>query len=461
MRIKFCGAARTVTGSQHLLSINGKNILLECGLYQGRRAEAREKNQSFHFDPTRIDTLILSHAHIDHSGNIPSLVKHGFTGDILATRATVGLCHVMLRDSAYLQEKDAEWLRKKRDEEVEPLYTIEDAEIALQQFVGVEYGRSFNVAPGVKATFYDAGHILGSASVLLEIEEAGKRLRLGFSGDLGRFNMPILRDPVLMDDLDVLIIESTYGDKLHKDIQNIAEELTDIVTAVHHRGGKIIIPAFAVGRTQMLVYYLHKLWQQNRIPEIPVYVDSPLAVNATEVFRLHPECFDRETYRLFLQDGHDPFGFKRLTYVREVEDSKKLNDLNTPCLIISASGMAEAGRVLHHLRNHIGKPENCVLIVGFMAEHTLGRRLGDGATEVRIFGEVCERRCEVRKLEGLSAHADRDELMALVQRQNPQKLQHIFLVHGESGPAESLAGTMRAAGYGNVQVPSEGQEIVI
>lgn len=283
MRIKFCGAARTVTGSQHLLSINGKNILLECGMYQGKRAEAREKNQSFHFDPTRIDTLILSHAHIDHSGNIPSLVKHGFTGDILATRATVALCHVMLRDSAYLQEKDAEWLRKKRDEEVEPLYTIEDAEIALQQFVGVEYGRSFNVAPGVKATFYDAGHILGSASVLLEIEEAGKRLRLGFSGDLGRFNMPILRDPVLMDDLDVLIIESTYGDKLHKDIQNIADELTDIVTAVHRRGGKIIIPAFAVGRTQMLVYYLHKLWQQNRIPEIPVYVDSPLAVNATEV----------------------------------------------------------------------------------------------------------------------------------------------------------------------------------
>ncbi|MCG3155575.1 MAG: Ribonuclease [bacterium] len=461
MRIKFCGAARTVTGSQHLLSINGKHVLLECGLYQGRRAEAREKNQSFLFEPDQVETLVLSHAHIDHSGNIPSLVKHGFQGNIIATRATVSLCHVMLRDSAYLQEKDAEWLRKKREEEIEPLYTIEDAELALQQFMGVEYGRPFSVAPGVRATFHDAGHILGSAGAVFEIEEKGRRLRLGFSGDLGRFRMPILRDPVLLDDLDVLIMESTYGDRVHHEIEDVEEELAGIVRTVHRRGGKIIIPAFAVGRTQMLVYYLHKLWQHNRIPELPIYVDSPLAVDATAVFRMHPECFDRETYRLFLQDGQDPFGFRRLTYVRDVEDSKKLNDLTTSAIIISASGMAEAGRILHHLRNHIGKPENLVLLVGFMAEHTLGRKLGDGATEVKIFGEVCERRCEVRKLEGLSAHADREQLLALVQRQNPKRLQQIFLVHGEPDPAAALADRIRAAGYGGVHVPSPGEEFTV
>jgi metallo-beta-lactamase family protein len=301
---------------------------------------------------------------------------------------------------------------------------------------------------------------------LLEIENPqgvtkDRVQRLGFTGDLGRRNMPILRDPDYLEDLDILIMESTYGNRLHPDIENIAEELARVVQSVHARGGKIIVPAFSLGRTQALVYYLHKLWNQNRIPDIPIYVDSPLSVDATAVFRMHPECFDRETHRLFLEEGQDPFGFKRLMYVRNVEDSKKLNDIKTPCMIISASGMAEGGRILHHLRNNIGDPRHCVLLVGYMAENTLGRRLADGATEVKIFGEIYTRRCEVRKLDGLSAHADRKELLDLVRRQNPEKLQHIFLVHGELEQAESLAEAIRTLGFRNVHIPKEGEEFTI
>jgi metallo-beta-lactamase family protein len=457
MHLKFCGAARTVTGSQHLLTVNGKKILLDCGLFQGHRTESREKNKSFHYDPAGVDALVLSHAHIDHCGNIPNLVKQGFSRSVFATRASVDLCNIMLRDSAYLQERDAEWLRKKKHEETEPLYTVEDAEQALQQLVGTAYDRPFAVTPEVQATFRDAGHILGSASVTLDINENGRAIRCGFSGDWGRANAPILRDPDYLDDLEVLIMESTYGDKLHADFENLAEALAQLVNNVHRRGGKIIVPAFSVGRTQALVYYLHKLWQQNRISSLPIFVDSPLSVNATEIFRMHPECFDRETYRIFLKDGLDPFGFERLTYVRDVESSKKLNELKTPAIIIAASGMAEAGRILHHLAHNVGQPENCVLLVGFMAEHTLGRRLAEGATEVKILGERYERRCEVKKLDGLSAHADRDELLLLIKRQNPQKLKHIFLVHGEPEQSEPLAERLRALGFRNVHVPHEGE----
>lgn len=461
MRLKFCGAARAVTGSQHLLLINGKRILLDCGLFQGPRAESREKNKNFLYDPASVDALVLSHAHIDHCGNIPNLVKQGFAASIYATHATVDLCNVMLRDSAYLQERDSDWLRKKRREDIEPLYTVEDAAKALEHFVGTAYNRPLPLLPEVQVAFRDAGHILGSASVTLEVRERGRHLRCVFSGDWGRAGAPILRDPDYPDDADVLIMESTYGDRLHADFADLAEALAVLVNEVYGRGGKIIVPAFSVGRTQALVYYLHKLWQENRIPPIPIFVDSPLSVNTTEVFRLHPECFDRETYRIFLQDGVDPFGFERLTYVRDVEASKKLNDLKTPCLIIAASGMAEAGRILHHLKHNIGSPENCVLIMGFMAEHTLGRRLAEGATEVKIFGELYERRCEVKKLDGLSAHADRDELLMLVQRQNPQKLRHIFLVHGEPQQSEPLAQRIRSLGFKNVHVPHEGEEFEV
>lgn len=461
MKIRFCGAAQEVTGSQHLVTVNGKKILLDCGMFQGRRAETRRKNETFEFTAAEIDKLVLSHAHIDHSGNIPTLVKRGFDGDIFSTHATVNLCNIMLRDSAHIQEKDAEWLQKKRGEKIEPLYRLEDVEKAMQQFVGLPYLRPFTVTPGVRVTFQDAGHILGSAGVLLEIEEKGKTRRCGFSGDIGRNNLPIIHDPDYLNDVEVLIMESTYGNREHADIENLADELATIVRAVHSRGGKIIVPAFAIGRTQALVYFLHKLWDQNRIPDLPIYVDSPLAVEATGVYRLHPECFDRETQRLFLEEGQDPFGFKRLNYIRDVEDSKKLNEIKTPCMIISASGMAETGRILHHLKNNIGDPRHCVLIIGFMAEHTLGRRLADGAEEVKIFGEIYQRRCEVRKLDGMSAHADRSDLLDFLRRHNPDKLKHIFLVHGELEPMTALAEGIRSLGFQNVHTPKEGEEFEV
>lgn len=461
MKIRFCGAARTVTGSQHLVSINGAKILLECGLFQGHRAEARHKNETFHYSPEEIHSVLLSHAHIDHCGNLPTLVRDGFEGFIFSTVPTVDLCNIMLRDSAHIQEKDSEWLRKKRNEDIQPLYSVADAEHAMEHFVGVPFSKSFPVAEGVAATYRDAGHILGSASITLEIRENGRALRLGFSGDLGRRNMPLLNDPDLPDDLDVLIMESTYGNREHAEIADLAEEIAQIVNAVYKRGGKIVIPAFSVGRTQILVYYLHKLFNENRIPEIPIYVDSPLALNATEVFRMHSGCYDRETERIFLSNHEDPFGFERLIYIRDVEQSKKLNDMQRPMIIIAASGMAEAGRVLHHLKNTIGEAKNCVLLVGYMAEHTLGRRLAEGAAEVKIFGEVYHRRCETRSLDGLSAHAGRSELLDLVKRNDRKKLKHVFLVHGEVEAAEALAADIRQLGIANVHVPHEGEEFAL
>jgi metallo-beta-lactamase family protein len=438
--------------------VNGKKILLDCGMFQGQRSKTREKNETFEFVPAEVDKLILSHAHIDHSGNIPTLVRRGFTGDIFSTRATVDLCNLMLRDSAHIQEKDAEWLNKKRGEKVEPLYALEDVEKAMRQFVGLQYLRPFTVMPGMQVTFQDAGHILGSAGVLLEIEERGRKLRFGFSGDIGRYNTPIIHDPDYLNDLDVLIMESTYGNREHPDHDNLAEQLAQVVNAVYKRGGKMIVPAFSIGRTQALVYHLHKLYDENRIPDFPIYVDSPLSVETTSVYRLHPECFDRETQRLFLEDGQDPFGFKRLQYIRDVEDSKKLNDLKGSCMIISASGMAETGRILHHLKNNIENPNNCVMLMGYMAEHTLGRRLADGATEVKIFGEIYKRRCEVKKLDGMSAHADRSDLLDFTRRFDPKKLKHIFLVHGELEPMTALAEGIRSLGFPNVYMPKEGEE---
>jgi metallo-beta-lactamase family protein len=461
MKIRFCGAARTVTGSQHLLTINGKNILLDCGLYQGHRAEAREKNQNFHFSPQELHGVILSHAHIDHCGKLPVLARHGFDGFIFSTTPTVDLCNIMLRDSAHIQEKDSEWLRKKRDEEVEPLYKTEDVERVMENFVGMPYVKSFSVAEGAHATFRDAGHILGSASVTLDLRENGRSMRLGFSGDVGRRGMPLLRDPDLPDDLDALILESTYGNREHGDTEEIDDDLAEVVNAVYQRGGKIIIPAFSVGRTQVLIYYLHKLFDQNRIPDIPIYVDSPLAMNATEVFRMHLGCYDRETERTFLDNQEDPFGFEKLIYIRDVEQSKKLNGAPGPMIIISASGMAEAGRVLHHLKNGIEDPKNCVLLVGYMAEHTLGRRLADGETEVKIFGEIYQRRCEVRRVDGLSAHAGRSELLTFVKHNDLRKLKHVFLVHGEVDAAEALAEDIRKLGVANVRVPHEGEEFSV
>jgi metallo-beta-lactamase family protein len=461
MKITFCGGAQTVTGSQHLITVNGKKILLECGLFQGRRKDAYEINHNFRFDPPDIDVMILSHAHIDHSGNIPNLVKQGFTGPIFTTSATVDLCHIMLRDSGHIHEKDAEFVNRirarKNQPPVPPLYTMDEAEDACKNFVGLQYDKSFEVVPGVRATFRDAGHILGSAGIELDINERGHKFRVGFSGDIGRDDMPIIHDPNLFRELDMLIMETTYGDRLHSTVEDAEEELAKLVRKVIERNGKVIIPAFAVGRTQLLVYILHKLFNENRIPNIPIFIDSPLACRATDVFRSHPECYDRETYRTFMQDEEDPFGFGRLSCTRETEQSKALNTRKDPCIIISASGMCEAGRILHHLKNNIEDPKHLILFVGYAAPHTLARRIMDGKKEVKIFGEEYRVNAEIRKMDYFSAHADQKELMHYLSLMPPKKLRHIFLVHGDEEQAMPFKQKLHDAGYKNVYYPAPGQ----
>lgn len=465
MKLQFFGGARTVTGSRFLFQINGSRLLLECGLYQGRRKDTYERNLNFPFRPESVDAVVLSHAHIDHSGNLPNLVKQGFAGPVYATPATIDLCRLMLLDSAYIQEKDVEFVNKIRrrhgEPPVEPLYDKAAAEAALQRFEPVEYVETREIAPGVSLTFRDAGHILGSAQVLLECSENGRNVRFGFSGDLGRRDMPVLRDPDYLRDLDYLMLETTYGNRTHRVSDDVAEELAQLVRSTAQQGGKIIVPAFAVGRTQLLVYLLHKLWDQGRIPDMPIYVDSPLAVNITEVFRNHPECLDRETHRIFLDNHQDPFGFRRLHYVRDVEESKRLNSLAVPHIVISASGMAEGGRILHHLRNNIGNPRNVVLLVGFAAEHTLARKLMDGAETVRIFGEEHRVRCRVVRMDDFSAHADRGGLLDLLRHQPVRRLRGLFLVHGEEDQSEAFAQTAKSLGYRSVLVPSPGDGVKI
>jgi metallo-beta-lactamase family protein len=463
LKIQFYGGARTVTGSQHLLTINGRKILLECGLFQGRRQDTFEKNKNFGYDPKEIDALILSHAHIDHSGNIPNLVKNGFDGPIYATSATIDLCKIMLKDSAYLQQRDIEWLNKRKKSRIpeEPLYSIEDVEEALQKFIPVEYNTAKEIFPGIVAYYQDAGHILGSAGILIEIEEEGKKLRFGFSGDIGRHEMPIIRDPDYFNDLDVLIMESTYGNRIHTHSEEVEEEVAKVVREVFDRKGKIIIPAFAVGRTQLLVYVLHKLFDQNRIPEMPIYVDSPLAVNATKVFRDHPECFDRETNRIFLESGDDPFGFSRLKYISTVDQSKELNDMHEPMIIISASGMAEGGRILHHLANNIHNPKNLVLFVGYAAENTLARKIMDGMERVNILGEEHSVKCQIKTMDYFSGHADQNELLDYLSLNPQNRLKNIFLVHGEEEQALPLREKILHKGYKNAEFPLSGEKFVI
>jgi len=465
LEIHFIGAAQTVTGSQYLLYINGKKILLDCGLYHGKRKEAFEINRTFKYSPSEIDVLLLSHAHIDHSGKVPGMVKNGFNGPIYTTAATVDLCQIMLRDSAHLQERDiyvVNKIRKKQHKNpFEPLYDFNDVEKAMDQFIGVQYSRPIEVAPGVMATYWDAGHILGSAGILLEINESGKKYRIGFSGDIGRSNMPIIRNPNVLRDLDLLIMESTYGNRLHAVADEVEEEVATTVKSVVERGGKIIIPSFAVGRTQLLVYMLHKLFDQNRIPVLPIYVDSPLAVEATKIYQTHPECYDRETYRIFIQNNQDPFGFGRLTYIKNVEQSKELNDKPEPCIIISASGMAEGGRVLHHLANNIANKKNLILFVGYAAEHTLARKIIDGETEINIFGEPHKVNAEVKSMDYFSAHADQAELLNYPRLNDKNRLKNIFLVHGEEEQALPLKEKLLQKGFKNVDFPQSGEKFVI
>ena len=466
MRITFHGATQTVTGSMHEVAANGARLLLDCGLYQGRRKEARERNANFPFPASRIRCVLLSHAHIDHSGNIPTLVKSGFEGPVYATPATVDLCHSMLPDSAHLQEKDALFLAKRKHrrkllgiedglEIIEPLYSQADAERALEHFRPVLDGTPAEAAPGVTFTGVEAGHMLGSTSLVLEVESRGRKIRIGYSGDVGRPNLPIIRDPEPLPQVDYLVMESTYGDRLHKDLATVKSKLADAVRRAASRGGKIIAPAFAVGRTQQLVLLLHELIEEKQIPSIPIFVDSPLAVDVTEVFRRHVYLFDEETSR-FLRNGEDPFGFRLLRYVREASESKALNDLRGPALIISASGMCEAGRILHHLRNNIEDPRNMVLITGFMAEHTLGRKIVEKQPEVPIFGEPVRLRAEVVKLNELSGHADQRELLEWM-KPVARSLRGLFLVHGEPAQAAALKAAIRDR-YGlDAVIPARGQ----
>ena len=465
MEIQFFGAAQTVTGSMHLLTVNGENVLLECGLYQGRRKEAFERNQNFPFEPESIHTMVLSHAHIDHSGNIPQLVKKGFTGNIFCTHATQDLAGVMLRDSAHIQEKDVEFVNKRHRKErlslIEPLYVMEDAEKCSSQFVGIGYNRPIHISPKIQVTFLDAGHILGSAVVLLDIAENGKTTRIGFTGDLGRPHLPIIRDPQPMDGVDIYITESTYANRNHEPFKDMKIRVREVIHKTVQRGGKIIVPSFSVGRTQELVYVLHELFNEGTLPEIPIYVDSPLSVNVTEVFRMHQECFDKETREAFLSNHQDPFGFYRLRYIRNVEESKKLNTSNEPCMIISASGMCEAGRILHHLANNISDPKNTVLVVGFMAENTLGRRIVERQPVVNIFGEPVPLRAEVAILNGFSAHADKNGLQSYFQSLDKDRLRQVFIVHGEPDQSKELAETIRSTGFKEVAVPVRGEKFTI
>lgn len=418
MKLSFLGATKTVTGSKHLIEVNGTRILLDCGLFQGGRGDTYEENLKFPFDPKTIDVLILSHAHIDHTGNIPNLVKQGFRGDIICTPATRDLCATMLPDSGFIQERDVEFVNKKRkrrgEPAVDPIYTYQDALQAMENFTTRSYGRRAVIANGVGLTFYDAGHMLGSANVVLDIidRETSRDFSFIYSGDIGRIGIPIIRDPEKLDGGKFLIMESTYGDKLHEPYEDSERKLEKIITDTYRRGGSIIMPAFAVGRTQQIVYTLHQLHKKGDMPHMPIYVDSPLAVNATAVFQLHPECYDEET-RHFMNtmNTKDPFGFAMLTYVRQLEESKQLNFKREPCIIISASGMAEFGRVVHHLANRIGDPNNTILITGWQAQNTLGRRLVEKHSTVRIFGEEHQVRARVEVLNGFSGHADHDELM--------------------------------------------------
>lgn len=451
MKLKFCGAAGTTTGSQHLLEINGKRILLDCGLYQGRRKDAYEINCCFpHFDPSTVDLVVLSHAHIDHSGNLPNLSKKGFTGMIYSTHATRDLCQVMLRDSARIQEGDIDWLNKHRKRKgldvVEPLYTEHDAERCLRQFVTLGYDRPIHISEGVELTFVDAGHILGSAQVVLDVKDAsdGKKKRFLFSGDVGRGHNEVLRDPGAVADVDYVLMESTYGGREHEMPPGFDEHFGAVIKEAVKRGGKILIPAFAVERTQKLLYVLNEMFLSKELPPIPVYVDSPLAVSATEIYCLHPDSFNAEVYEA-LFEKQNPFGFDDLTLVRSVKGSKALNDIEGAAIIISASGMCEAGRILHHLRNNIGNASNTVLFVGYCAEGTLGRKIRDGAKDVNILGDTFQVRAHVETVDSFSGHADHSELVDYFSRITGPK-HKTWLIHGEADSAEHLRVALAGAG---------------
>jgi metallo-beta-lactamase family protein len=453
LAVHFLGAAQEVTGSLHLIESSRGRILIDCGLFQGRRADSRERNAKLPRVALDADAVILTHAHIDHSGNLPMLVKSGFRGRVFATPATVDLCEFLLRDAARIQEGDAAYLNKRNADDpdwtpIVPLYTEDDAAAAMARFQPVAYEMPFTPLEGVKARFLDAGHILGSAQVLVEID--GRRLL--FSGDLGRRGMPILRDPAPPPAADAVFMESTYGNRAHSPITETLGQLEEAVKYTCREKGKLIVPAFAVGRTQELVYGLHQLHSQGRIPDIPIFVDSPLSVNVTEVFGNHPECYDEET-RAFMQKNGDPFTFSTLRYISSREESIRLNTTREPCVIISSSGMCEAGRIVHHLQNSVEDARNTILIVGFQAQHTLGRRIVERRPRLRIFGVERELHARVVVMNAFSAHGDKNDLHDYALATRPQR--GLYLIHGELDQQEPLADYLRGKGL-RVDIPKAG-----
>lgn len=465
MRVRFLGAAQTVTGSMHLLETERSSVLLDCGLFQGPRRETFDRNRNLPFDPRTLDAVVLSHAHIDHSGALPMLPSRGFAGTIFCTPATRDLCAVMLEDAAMVQEADARFLNKQIErghlhgEPIEPLYTEHDVVRMLEAMIAVPYHRWFEVAPSVRARFLDAGHVLGSAMVELDVRGGPTTKRIVFSGDVGRRSMPILRDPEIPERADLLLMESTYGDRLHPKREEMDVALADVVKRTVERGGKVIIPTFALERAQEIILSLKSLTESGAIPRVPVIVDSPLAVKITEVFRMHPDCYDEDLYRRIRTDG-SPFDFDSLRYVSSTDESKGVTADRSPMVILAGSGMCESGRVLHHLRVAVEETQNTVIIVGFQAPHTLGRRLVEKRTKVRIFGVERDRRCDVVVLNGFSAHAGQDELVGLVRGMRDKGgVERVALVHGEPGPQRVLAGKLAAIGQENVSAPVRGDAI--
>ncbi len=450
------GACREVTGSKHFLDIDGRLLQVDCGMFQGRRDESYQKNRQLPYDAKTVQALILTHAHFDHSGALPILVKNGFNGNIHATSATRDIAQIILLDSAHIQQKDYEIIKKKAAKyperkltAYEPLYSAEEAVQPLRHFVTSDYHRPFRPLDGVTVEFFDAGHILGAATAHLTLANG---LCVGFSGDLGRPGLPIIRDPEIMPPMDYLVLESTYGNRLHKSIGMAAGELAELIHKAQARRGKIIIPAFTIERTQELIYIIHTLQLEGKVPTLPIFIDSPMAVNATAIFKVHPECFDEETIRRFIGVNVDPFGFENIRYVVSMAESKEINAVQGPAIIIAASGMAESGRILHHLIQHIEDPATIIAIVGFMAEHTLGRRLAERAKEVKIFGRPYQVRAEIATLNAFSAHADYVETCEWLKRHDLKRLKKVFLVHGEDEALANLRSELLAIGIPKVEV---------
>jgi metallo-beta-lactamase family protein len=466
MKIKFIGAAREVTGSKHLITTNeGKRILLDCGMFQGKGMETDAMNRNLMFDPATIDYLILSHAHIDHSGLIPYIYKLGFRGSVICTNATRDLCSIMLADSGHIQELDMKWFNKKREKQglkpVEPIYNQIDCEKCMELFIGVAFDRRFYINDKINVKFTNTGHMLGGAVVNLELLENGKKVHLAYTGDIGRPHNKIIHPPTAFPQCDYLITESTYGDRLHHEEKESEQDLLKIVveTCVDN-GGKLIIPSFSIGRTQEIVYVLNDLFNKGLLPKIDVFVDSPLSVNATDIFRMHIECMNDDVKALMKYD--DPFGFNSLHYIKDVDESKALNDYQKPCIIISSSGMMEAGRVKHHVANNVSNWRNTILIVGYCTPTSLGARIQEpGLRYISIFGEIHEVKARIAKIEAFSGHGDYNEMKSFLSCQDTSQVKKTFLVHGEYEVQQKYAEILTNAGFHNIEIPKAGQEFVL